>query len=182
MTELGPQISAVLRRVHLTDTTAHVSWASDRPVPRWLEVGRELSEYWIHRQQLLQAVDRAADLRPDLLGPVLDALRWAYPHRLSAIATQPGDVVTIDIDGALERRWTLVNGGHHWQFAARTSTPAVAAMRLDADDAWRLLTNNRSTSTGDLDLHGDDAYVQVLYATRAIIGHPNNARGASPSP
>ena len=48
-----------------------------------LDQARELSEYWIHRQQLLQGLGRPSDLRADLAGPVLDGLRWAYPYRLA---------------------------------------------------------------------------------------------------
>ena len=54
--------------------TAHVSWASAELVPMWLDHARELSEKWIHRQQILEALGQPADLRPDLafrrsLGP-----------------------------------------------------------------------------------------------------------------
>jgi hypothetical protein len=39
-----------------------VSWAGSGPVPAWLDQARELSEYWIHRQQLLQGLGRPSDL------------------------------------------------------------------------------------------------------------------------
>ena len=42
---------------------------------RLTELLRGLSEYWIHRQQLLQALGRPSDLRADLAAPVLDGLR-----------------------------------------------------------------------------------------------------------
>jgi hypothetical protein len=41
--------------------------------------GTALSEYWIHRQQLLQGLGRPSDLRTDLAEPVLDGLRWPTP-------------------------------------------------------------------------------------------------------
>jgi hypothetical protein len=44
-----------------TAATVSVSWAGPDPVPAWLDQARELSEYWIHRQQILQALaSRAA--------------------------------------------------------------------------------------------------------------------------
>jgi hypothetical protein len=59
--------------------TANMSWASADPVPVWLDQARELSERWIHRQQILQALGRPSDLREDLAEPALEFLRWAYP-------------------------------------------------------------------------------------------------------
>jgi hypothetical protein len=41
--------------------TAQVSWAGTSPVPVWLDQARELSERWIHRQQLLQALGRPSE-------------------------------------------------------------------------------------------------------------------------
>jgi hypothetical protein len=52
-----------------------VSWAGHGPVPTWLDQARKLSEYWIHRLQILQALGRPSDLRADLAGRVLDGLR-----------------------------------------------------------------------------------------------------------
>ncbi len=60
-----------------------------QPVPVWLDQARQLSEQWIHRQQLLQALGRRSDLRPHLAGPVFDGLRWAYPCRLKQCCAGP---------------------------------------------------------------------------------------------
>ncbi len=78
---------------------AGVSWASAAPVPVWLDHARELSERWIHRQQLLQALERPADLRPDLAEPVLDGLRWAYPYRLGSLRRPAGSRVVVTVTG-----------------------------------------------------------------------------------
>jgi uncharacterized protein (TIGR03083 family) len=73
----GPQVGGTFRSGDPRARTASVPWAADGPVPVWLDQSRELSEYWIHRQQILQATGRPSDLRADLAGPVLDGLRWA---------------------------------------------------------------------------------------------------------
>src|SRR5690606_15528672 len=94
-----------------TARTAHVSWAGPDPVPVWLDQVRELSEYWIHRQQILEALGRPPDLRADVLAPVLDGLRWAYPYRLEAAdlpSVTPGDTVTIAVTGPVAVTWHLV--------------------------------------------------------------------------
>ena len=145
----------------------------------WLEHAREVSEYWVHRQQLLDSLDRPSDLRADLLGPVLDALRWAYPHRLATIPSQRGDTVIIDIDGAVERRWILV-ADEHWRFTTDPGPRVTATGRLDADDAWRRLTNNATHDDAEA-FHGEPDHIQVLRQTRAIIGHPHDRSITPPS-
>lgn len=169
---LGPQLTDALRRAALTDEPQHVSWASDQPVPMWMETARETSEYWIHRQQLLKALGRPADLRPDLFAPILDAFRWAYPYRLAAVPAEPGDTVVIDIYGAVDRHWVIVRNDAGWDFAAAAGSRVVATMRLDAGTAWQLLTNNLSAHEPQPDISGSERYTTVLRNTRAIIGTP----------
>lgn len=157
-----------------------MTWAGTAPVPRWLDHARELSERWIHRQQLLQALGGESDLRPDLAEPVLDGLRWAYPFRLARHRRAPGDTVQVVIDDAgLGRRWDLVAHGTGWQFAGTgtgtvtTAGPVVARLEMTADQAWRLLTNNYDPAAhGALATAGDPEIVATLTATRAIIGAP----------
>ncbi len=122
----GPQVEAVLRHQDPNRRTAQVWWAGPAAVPVWLDQGRELAEQWIHRQQLLEALDRPTDLRPDIAGPVHDTLRWAYPFRLGPTrgrggdrpATDPSETVSIDITGPVARTWLLVSGPSGWDFDA----------------------------------------------------------------
>lgn len=95
--------------------TACVSWVSASPVPAWLDHARELSERWIHRQQILQALERPSDLRADLAEPVLNALRWTYPFRLASLHRAPGTTIGITVTGPeVKLRWALVFDGDVW--------------------------------------------------------------------
>jgi uncharacterized protein (TIGR03083 family) len=169
----GPQVVATFRHQDPRARTASVSWASPGPVPAWLDQARELSEYWIHRQQLLQGLGRPSDLRADLADPVLDGLRWAYPYRLSDVTARPGDTVTITVTGPVTRTWHLVAGDAGWRFAAQSGDRLVASLAVRTEQAWRLLTNNlpASSRTG-LTASGDGAITGILLRTRAIIGTP----------
>lgn len=76
LTWTGPQIVEMFLGQDPGELAATVTWAGPDAVPRWLDHARELTEYWIHHQQLLLAVDRPPELS-ERAGPVLDALRWA---------------------------------------------------------------------------------------------------------
>ena len=168
----GSRLVDTLAGEELTVRSASVSWAGPEPVPVWLDQLRELSEYWIHRQQLLEAVGEPVDLEPDLLRPILLGLRWAYPHRLSQAGFRPGPAVQISIGDPIDEVWYLWADDAGWQFGGEPPTPVTATASLSADQAWRLLTNNLAHPPDRLDMTGDPRTVAVLAATRAIIGHP----------
>lgn len=152
--------------------TARVSWASTSAVPVWFDQARELTEAWIHRQQLREAVGRPSDLGEDLAGPVLDALRWAFPHRLRAEVEGTGSVEIV-ITEPFRRTWRLVTGDDGWMFAEDAAATPSAVVSLTAEQAWRLLTNNYDTGAhGPIRTSGDAALIEIVLRTRAIIGTP----------
>jgi uncharacterized protein (TIGR03083 family) len=166
------QVAELIAGQSPSDVTANVSWASTEPVPVWLDQARELSERWIHRQQILQALGRPSDLRADLAEPVLDGLRWAYPFRLHAHRRPAGSTVEITVTGPeVLLAWNLVSDGTTWQFRAGDSGPPVAILQATTERAWRLLTNNLDRAVhGDVVTSGDAEIVETLRRTRAIIG------------
>jgi uncharacterized protein (TIGR03083 family) len=169
----GPLVVETLRGQDPRARTARVSWADTGPVPVWLDQARELSEQWIHRQQLLQALGRPSDLRADLAGPVLDALRWAYPYRLKQRPAGPGDTVTIAISGPATRTWQIVATAAGWDCRDEPGARVVARLSLTTEQAWRLLTNNLpAAGRAHLRASGDNAITGILLRTRAIIGTP----------
>jgi uncharacterized protein (TIGR03083 family) len=154
--------------------TARVSWASAGPVPVWLDQARELSERWIHRQQMLEALGHPSDLRQDLAEPVIDGLRWAWPFRLEAHQRPAGSTVEIGVAGPeLACRWHLVADDASWQFRPAPERPVLAELQLTAEQAWRLLSNNLDASVhGEVLRWGESELVETLMRTRAIIGTP----------
>jgi uncharacterized protein (TIGR03083 family) len=89
---------------------ATVSWASDRSVPGWLDLARELTETWVHHQQIRAAVNRETDVRR--LPVVLRTFVWALPHQYR-VAARPGTTVVLDLD--LGGQWRLVaQGANRW--------------------------------------------------------------------
>jgi uncharacterized protein (TIGR03083 family) len=169
----GPQLAETVRGEDPRERTADVSWAGTGPAPAWLNHARELSEYWIHRQQLLQATGRPSDLRADLAGPVLDGLRWAYPFRLGQAPAEPGDTVTISVTGPVMITWHLVAEPAGWHYRDGPGTRMVASLELTTEQAWRLLTNNLpAADRSSVAASGDETVLAILLRTRAIIGTP----------
>jgi len=171
----GPRLARTFGGRDPRARTAEVSWAGPAPVPVWLDLLRDLSEYWIHRQQLRWALGLPSDVDADVLDAILDGFRWAYPFRLAQVAAAPGDTVTIDLTGLAARRWLLVASATGWDFADEPGKRHVGRLQATSDDAWRLLTNNLPPADqGRVLLEGDASVTRVLRSTRSIIGAPNS--------
>lgn len=172
----GSQVSELIGAQAPSERTASVSWASDQSVPVWLDQCRELSEWWIHRQQLLQATGRPSDLRTDIARPVLEGLKWAFPHRLDALDVGPGATVEIEISGEVDVCWIFESMPNGWQLAGTSDRSAQPHLSVTTEQAWRLLTNNLSQSELDgLSVSASLEIAEVLLQTRAIIGAPKAA-------
>lgn len=123
------QLVSLVEAQDPSDVCAHVSWASPDPVLVWLDHGRELSERWTHRQQLLEAVGRPSDLREDLAGPVLDTLRWAYPYRLRPHHRPSGSIIAIRVAGPeTDYTWHFRSDSFSWAFDPLADGAAIARM------------------------------------------------------
>lgn len=170
----GSQMVDLYASQDASSVTANVSWASDGRVPVWLDQARELSERWIHRQQLRGALGQPSDLRPDLTEPVLDAMCWAYPFRLRSCAAADGDALAITITGPeVARRWELTAMAGTWDFRSPTADDIKAELTVTTEQAWRLLTNNLNPAIhGEPEVTGDPGLAAILLRTRAIIGTP----------
>jgi uncharacterized protein (TIGR03083 family) len=169
----APQLIEILRSQDPTALSAQVSWAGPQPVPVWLDHLRELSEYWIHRQQLLDALGRPGDLDPAVLRPILLAMRWAYPYRLERVPAADGDTVRITVTGPVAETWFLVSDGDSWDFHDEPARRTIVSLAMTADQAWRLLSNNLTPESREaIEITGAPDTIGVLLNTRAIVGDP----------
>ena len=130
-----------------------------------------------HRQQILQALGRPSDLRVDLVGPMLDALRWAYPYRLASVAARPGATVSISVTGPLARTWHLVAAETGWQFGDQPGPRLAGSLAMNAEQAWRLLTDNMpAAGQADLAVSGNDAITASCPGPGPDLAQPGSAQ------
>ncbi len=121
-----------------------VSWASDKPVPAWLDLARELTETWVHHQQIRAATGRGTNTQR--LPTVLRTFVWALPHQYR-VAADPGTTVAIDLDTG--GRWHLVAGAaNHWFLNEGPGANPTASLTFTAEAAWRSFTGAVLPSDG----------------------------------
>lgn len=171
---MGPEVVDLFRHQDRSALAGHVSWAADGPVPRWLDQMRELSEMWIHRQQILQATGSPEDQEADLLVPVLYTLNWAYPYRLRSVRRPAGTSISFFVGPPADTEWHLVATRDDWAHQLEPSGPTAATASMTASQAWRVLTNNLPVPERDgLELTGDREITEILLSTRAVLGTPS---------
>jgi uncharacterized protein (TIGR03083 family) len=145
---------------------SHVSWASDEPVPVWLDVAREFTERWVHQVQVREATERLGQFVGEHLPLVLRTFVWAFPHQYRADSDE-GTTVQIDLtSGGI---WTLTSQGRRtWSFAEGATASSDASASFGDDAGWRVLTA-AAYPAEQVTLSGPPHLVEPLLDVRSII-------------
>jgi len=164
VSHLGPQLDQLWVEADL-DAPAwlNVSWAD--PViasPTWLDIAREFTEFWMHQQQIRDAVGRPGATTPRLLAPVLDTLVRALPQALRGQIRPRGTTLRFEVTGPAGGTWLAVRQSDRWRLSRDDrSGVAEASVSMDQDTLWRLASRGisvaearrRSRLAGDPGLH-----------------------------
>lgn len=143
----GTQVARQFEGDDLDATGLGVSWAGADPAPKWLDVAREFTEYWTHRQQIRHATGRDTDPEPNALSTVLDAFMRALPHTLRDTPAPAGTQLQVVIDEPAVGTWTVTATADRWSLAEAPSGRPTASVRLDPETAWRLCTRGIDPGT-----------------------------------
>src|ERR1700722_15009272 len=115
LAHLGPQLDALWAGLDLGASGEAVSWAAPGvKAPRWLDAAREYSEYWVHQQQIRDAVQCPGGDDAALLGPVVDTFLRAVPYTLRDTAAAPGSSIQIEISGKGGGSWLATRQDSGW--------------------------------------------------------------------
>ncbi|MEU0805834.1 maleylpyruvate isomerase family mycothiol-dependent enzyme [Streptomyces sp. NPDC005970] len=118
-----------------------VSWAAlGAPAPNWLDTAREYTEFWVHQQQIRDAVERPGATGPELLHPVLDTFVRALPHTLCAHPAHGGATVRVLLPvraAGRGRRYATATTGRSAPPPPRTTTPPTRRPRRSSSPRTR---------------------------------------------
>jgi uncharacterized protein (TIGR03083 family) len=144
----GAQVARQFSAADLGAAGLGVSWAGADPAPGWLDIAREFTEYWTHRQQIRHATGYGTDLEPRALATVLDTFMRALPHTLRDTSAAFGTQVQIAVTGGpAGGTWTVTAAEDRWSLAPAPGGRPAASVELDAETAWRLCTRGIEPAT-----------------------------------
>lgn len=138
----GTQLARRFATADLDAAALGVSWAGVDPAPAWLDIAREFTEHWTHRQQIRHAVGRDTDPEPRALAMVLDTFMRALPHTLRHTSAPIGTRVQVIAEGPGGGSWTATATTERWTLAEAPSGRPTAAVLLDTETVWRLCTRS----------------------------------------
>ncbi|SNS13049.1 maleylpyruvate isomerase family mycothiol-dependent enzyme [Actinomadura mexicana] len=160
---LGPRLDALWAARDLQAAAdLNVSWAAtDIDSPVWLDIGREYTEFWVHQQQVRDAVSIPGAQEPELMAPVLDIFARGLPYALRMHDRPEGTTAHLEVLGPAGGRWGVVRQEARWRMTQPLGEPS-ARVSMDQDTFWRLATRGitveqarqRSTASGDAELTG----------------------------
>lgn len=156
----GEQVARLWSAAEPDEHGTPVSWAGADPAPMWLDRARDFTEYWVHRQQIREAVGLPVSDEVEALGLVLDTFARALPFTLRDTNRPEGTRLRLVIDGAAGSTWVVTKTGEGWSLDPVSTGVDAAKVELDVDTAWRLCTRSiepsaaisRGRLDGDLEL------------------------------
>ena len=167
----GPQVADMWRVLPFDQLGEPVSWAGPAPAPVWMDAARDFTEYWVHHQQIREAVGESVQLVAHVVGVVVDTFMRALPHTLRSVERPIGTRLTVTVDGPGAGSWTVERDAGGWMFVPPGQS-AGNVVRIDVDTAWRLCTRgidpdtarHRAAITGDAALgHAALGIVSIIW-------------------
>lgn len=148
-----------------------VSWAGEETSLAWFDVARELTERWLHQQQIRLAVAAPPLRDPELSAAVFDTFLRALPHAFASRAAPAGTAVTIEVRGERSYVYTLEREARGWRLLGGAAAAPAATASLDEQTAWLLLTKGMPGAEARVGatLTGDVALLDPFFATLAVM-------------
>ncbi len=164
------QIAEMWGRTDLDALGGPVSWAGDEPAPVWLDAAREYTEFWVHQQQIREAVGARPLDEAEFRGPVIDTFMRALPYTLRDVEARTGRQVAYTVTGQGGGKWTAQRTADGWAIdrVTPTSRSPLASVTTDADTFWRLCTRNPSRADR-VTVKGDESVCATLLTMTSII-------------
>ncbi len=172
LSHLGPQLDQFWAGLDLNRLGEPVSWAAPgEPAPAWLDVAREYSEYWVHQQQVSDAVRRPGANEDGLVAPVIDVFLRAVPQALRHVRAQQGACLEIDVSAPGGGTWNVRRGEDRWAISRGEAARPDARVAISSDTLWRLATRGISLDAGlaGADITGDGDLAAAALSLVSII-------------
>ncbi|QBI19793.1 maleylpyruvate isomerase family mycothiol-dependent enzyme [Egibacter rhizosphaerae] len=165
----GPQIADLWAAAELDALGEEVSWAGPGAAPVWLDAARDLTEVWVHHQQIWEAVGLPVEDDPATLQPILDTFLRALPHTLADTPAPAGSRLAFVVPEPAGGRWTVTRDTDGWGFEERPE--AGTSVTLDADTTWRLAVRmtDPHTARSHARIDGDQRLGEAALELLAII-------------
>ena len=166
----GPQVATLLQSLDpAAPAIFSVAWTGESQSPNWLDIGREYTEWWVHQQQIRDAVQAPGLYQRRLMHPVLAIFARALPPAYRSVVRNSGCAVHLEVVGDAGGDWTLVRADGSWQLWEGAGSDAASRISLDTDTAWRLFSKQLPPDQARVRIAGDRALGAVALGAVAVM-------------
>ncbi|MGW0712072.1 maleylpyruvate isomerase family mycothiol-dependent enzyme [Streptomyces sp. NPDC002643] len=177
----GTELARHFATADLEAPALGVSWAGADPTPGWLDIAREFTEHWTHRQQIRHAIGHDTDPEPYAFSTVLDTFMRALPHTLRQTTAPAGTQIEVLVEGPSGGRWTATatatstsaatTTAGRWSLAHPPTGSPTASVLLDPETAWRLCTRGiePATALGRARVQGEHRLAEAVCQVVSIV-------------
>lgn len=145
-----------------------VVWVGSEPVPAWFDLCRDLTERWVHHQQIRDAVGAPGLSEARWMAPILRTFVWSLPKTFRASAVAPGASVELRVLGPGGATWTVLHDRDEWHLEEGALDAPTAVVTCTADAAWRMFTGN-AFDPRHVEVDGDPIAAAAVLNARGII-------------
>lgn len=151
--------------------TFGVAWAGEESSPGWFDVARELTERWLHQQQIRLAVGAQPLADPELSAAVFDTFLRALPHTFARRTAPPSTTLVLEVRGERDYTYTLERAEGGWRLLAGAAAKPAARASLDEQTAWLLLTKGTpgAEARARATIEGDASLLAPFFDTIAVM-------------
>lgn len=152
-----------------------VAWAGEEQSENWMDIAREFTEKWHHTQQIFEATGRSSTILDHYLGRVcFDIFLRALPLTFRDAPAGAGTIVAITIVGDAGGTWFIERDAAGWRQILHSTQPARAAVVMDQNDAWKLVTKRRSLAAARqqfpaIQVQGDEALGSYVFGLLSVM-------------
>jgi uncharacterized protein (TIGR03083 family) len=176
----GAEVLDLWDGLALDAPTGGVSWAGLDEGPAWMDLARDTTEYWIHEQQIREAVDRPHH-DPDEVMSVVGILSRGLPHALRDVEADDGASVVVRADD-LAVGWAVARRDGRWWWAGAAGPPGsapdadgrapAAVVSASGQAYWRRWTRHPAGTRDLFATTGDPVAATAVVDHVAIIRRP----------
>jgi len=168
----GAALFGMLKAVDLESPALFpVAWAGESRSTLRFDLARELTEIWLHQQQIRLATDRPPLFEARLLHPVMDAFMQAMPHTYRDCDAVEGTSIGVKICGDAPRNYGLMKESAGWRLGLVDLEPVGVSIQMDPGTAWLLFSKglSREEALARIQITGDARLAEPLLGMVSVM-------------
>jgi uncharacterized protein (TIGR03083 family) len=141
-----------------------VAWAGENESYNWFNIAREYTEFFVHQQQMRDAVGDQGLLNSQLYHPFLDIFMRALPYTYRDIKAPEVTLLKFTITGQGGGHWFLKRMNDSWSLVPAVTGEMASETFIDGSVAWKLFSKSarKEDVKGSFEIKGNPLFGEKI--------------------